>query len=230
MAVVVTARARQGNQLCYGDAAPKKKPVFMDSYRPKVTLVRRLLRGGLMRVASFAMVMVISATPTAVALQEGEIPIVYGFLICDGPLEPGCKHFAASEFTSAVRVFRLFADRGDARAQNNLGVLFESGAGVHESKSEALRWYRQSAKAGLPLAQHNLAVLIAADYILGTAENPRNRSADFVEAYVLLSLAASQGLDIASRGRSDLVKYMSTDEIATANAELKKRALSTSSE
>ena len=177
-----------------------------------------------MRVATLVIALLAAATPAAADLQEWEIPFVYGSLICDGPLEPGCKQFAAGEFAGAVRVFHPLADRGDARAQNNLGVLCESGAGLPKSKPEALRWYRRSANARVPLAQNNLAVLVSTDHILGTAENPSNRNADLVEAYVLFTLAASQGLDIASRGRSDLVKHMTVEEIEKAEAEIKKRA------
>ncbi len=179
-----------------------------------------------MRVATLVVVLLAAAISAAAGLKDSEIPLVYGFLICDGPMEPGCKQFAAGEFAAAVRVFQPLADRGDARAQNNLGVLYESGAGVQESKAEALRWYRRSANARVPLAQHNLAVLIAADHILGTAENPSNRKADFIEAYVLFTLAASQDLEMASGGRSDLVQYMTAEEIERAEAELKKRTSS----
>ena len=157
------------------------------------------------------------------ALEEWEVPLVWDFLVCDGPLSPGCEAFSNSDFETAASSFRALADRGDSGAWNNLGVLFESGAGVAQSKAEALRWYRRGADAGLPMAQHNLGVLVAADHVLGTVEDPSTRSADFIEAYVLFGLAESQGLDLAAQGRMDLARHMNRDEITAAEKQLKDR-------
>ena len=42
------------------------------------------------------------------------------------------------------------AERGDAQAQFNLGVMYDKGRGVSQDDAEAFKWYRQAAERGLP--------------------------------------------------------------------------------
>jgi len=60
------------------------------------------------------------------------------------------------------------AERGDAEAQFNLGVMRENGLEnsrytVEGSRPEALRWFRAAAEQGLPRAQLKLAEIYAAE-------------------------------------------------------------------
>lgn len=155
----------------------------------------------------------------AAELQSWEVPATLEYLVCEGAIEPGCERFADEQFDAALNIFRPLAERGDPGAQNNLGVLFETGSAVPESKGNAIQWYRRAAAENLALAQTNLAILIAADHILGTAD-PSRRTQDFVEAYVLFSSATSQGLDLAADGLRDLIQYMTEEEIAEAKSRI----------
>ena len=47
---------------------------------------------------------------------------------------------------------------GCAPAQNNLGVCYESGAGVPKDTAQAVVWYRKAAEQGLARAQCNLGI------------------------------------------------------------------------
>ena len=69
------------------------------------------------------------------------------------------KAIERGHYATAERALRKAAERGDLRAQNNLGYLYEHGLGVAQSYAEALSWYSRAAEAGLPEAQHNLATL-----------------------------------------------------------------------
>ncbi|SRR5258708_4245542 len=53
---------------------------------------------------------------------------------------------------------RESADRGDAGAQYNLGVMYDGGEGqvVPQNYGEASKWYRKAAEQGFAKAQHNL--------------------------------------------------------------------------
>jgi len=62
-------------------------------------------------------------------------------------------------YATAERALRKPAAEGDARAQNNLGYLYEHGLGVAQSYASALHWYQKAADAGLPEAKFNLATL-----------------------------------------------------------------------
>ena len=56
--------------------------------------------------------------------------------------------------------FRRAADQGHARAQSQLGVLFETGKGLPADRDEALLWYGKAASQGLPAAQVNVGLLL----------------------------------------------------------------------
>jgi TPR repeat protein len=58
-----------------------------------------------------------------------------------------------------VRWYRLAADQGDADAQFNLGVMYDTGRGVPQDDAEAERWYRLAADQGDANAQSNLGVM-----------------------------------------------------------------------
>jgi TPR repeat protein len=62
----------------------------------------------------------------------------------------------AKDYAEAVRLFRLAAAQGHARAQFNLGVMFESGLGVAQDRAEAIRLYRLAAAQGHATAQNGL--------------------------------------------------------------------------
>jgi TPR repeat protein len=60
------------------------------------------------------------------------------------------------------------AERGDAEAQFNLGIICENGVddnryAVEGSRSEAEKWFLAAAEQGLPRAQIKLAEMYAAD-------------------------------------------------------------------
>ncbi|MDR3262633.1 MAG: hypothetical protein LBT78_12495 [Tannerella sp.] len=52
---------------------------------------------------------------------------------------------------------RASAEQGNAKAQNNLGFLYEVGQGVPQDDGEAVKWYRKAAEQGHAKAQYNLA-------------------------------------------------------------------------
>jgi TPR repeat protein len=53
------------------------------------------------------------------------------------------------------------AEKGDARAQYNLGLLYASGLGVSHDYQAALKWHRSAARQGHAGAQNALAQMYA---------------------------------------------------------------------
>lgn len=51
------------------------------------------------------------------------------------------------------------AEQGDAKAQNNLGFMYDVGLGVRQDDAEALRWYSKAAAQGDAKALHNLGLM-----------------------------------------------------------------------
>ena len=158
---------------------------------------------------------------TAKSISKFEMLVTIQFLDCEEPATQGCEAFSSGEFSSSLDYFMGLAETGDAAGQNNVGVMYEGGAGVSKDDSEALLWYQMAAAQNHALAQYNLAVLIAADHILGTAD-PNRKEEDFVTAYVWLQRAAQQGLEFAVDGLSDLRPHMTAVQIAEAERRLKK--------
>src|SRR3546814_16962531 len=82
-----------------------------------------------------------------------ELDFVKGFLLRPPALAPAYEAFAAGDYAAAFQAYRGSANRGDAAAQNNLGILYEVGAGVPADSAQAESWYRRAAEQGLPLGQ-----------------------------------------------------------------------------
>jgi TonB family protein len=99
-----------------------------------------------------------------------------------GPMEDGQAAYDGGDYAAAQLLWRPLAEQGIARAQNNLGVLYENGKGVPKDINEALKWYRLAAEQGYAGAQNNLGLIYALGLVV-----PR----DPVHAYMWFSLAAA---------------------------------------
>ena len=101
---------------------------------------------------------------------------------------------------------RAGADKGDAKAQYELGRAFFSGTlGVAKDEAEAVKWFRKAAEQNLADAQYNLGVYY--DSGEGVAK-------DEVEAYKWWLLAAGQGNDDAKYNMTIVENKMSREQIA----------------
>ena len=60
---------------------------------------------------------------------------------------------------SKVKKIKKAAEQGNSIAQNNLGVMYESGDGVEQNFNKAFEWYEKAALKGNDTAQCNLADL-----------------------------------------------------------------------
>ena len=90
-----------------------------------------------------------------------------------------------------VRAYRSSAEKGDAKAQAELGHLYSHGQGVPQDYSEAVLWYRKGAEQGEARAENGLAYM----YLHGLAV-----SQDFGEAIRWYRKAADQGYMKAESG------------------------------
>src|SRR5258708_35408864 len=58
------------------------------------------------------------------------------------------------DYATALGRLSPLAEKGDARAQFDLGFMQPYGWGVQRKPAEAIAWYRKAAEQGLPAAQH----------------------------------------------------------------------------
>ncbi len=57
---------------------------------------------------------------------------------------------------------KVLAEKGDAQAQYNLGVMYERGDGVPRDFKKAVKWFRKAAEQEFADAQYNLGVMYGA--------------------------------------------------------------------
>ncbi len=120
--------------------------------------------------------------------------------------------YERGDHAAAVRELRPLAERGDARAQYNLGFMYKKGHGVPQDDAEAVRWYRKSAEQGIAEAQNWLAFMY---------DNGQGVPQDYVQAQKWYNLAASrfppgEPRDIAVKNRDHVAKKMTPAQISEA--------------
>jgi TPR repeat protein len=66
----------------------------------------------------------------------------------DDAVRRGQQAYDRGDFTSAIVAWREAAEAGSAAAQNELGLMFQTGPGASPDYAEALKWYRLAAEQG----------------------------------------------------------------------------------
>ena len=103
------------------------------------------------------------------------------------------------DFATAVRLYRLLADQGDAGAQFILGAMYSLGRGVSRDDAQAVTWYLKAAGQGHAVAQNNLGFMYARG--LGVSQND-------TQAHRWFSLAAASGHSDAAKSRDRIAAKM----------------------
>ena len=80
------------------------------------------------------------------------------------------------------------AEQGHAKAQDNLGIMYEAGWGITEDDVQAVYWFTKAAEQGYAEAQFSLGVM----YDIGAGV-----SEDKVQAVYWYKKAAEQGYALA---------------------------------
>ena len=70
----------------------------------------------------------------------------------------GLRAYRDGAYASAFQSWKVLAEKGDAKAQFNLGLMYKQGNGIKQDLKKALKWYRKSAINGYPRAQYALAL------------------------------------------------------------------------
>lgn len=110
----------------------------------------------------------------------------------------------------------LAAERGDAAAQFNLGIMYagrldDNGNPVAPDRALAMTWLRKAAEQGLPRAQSRLAVLLA--------EQPSTTESDVSAcAWFILALTGLSGIhhEEAAAGYQRAALRLTASELAEA--------------
>jgi TPR repeat protein len=123
--------------------------------------------------------------------------------------------YERKDMPTAVRIWKVWAGKGNAEARTLLGAMYWSGEGVPRDHKEAARLYLLAANQGYARAQNNIG------FMLGFGEG--TPPPDDVEAYKWLSLAIANytaknqdRLDQARQDLATLAKRMTPAQIAEA--------------
>ena len=107
------------------------------------------------------------------------------------------------DFATALKEWKPLAEQGDAFAQYNLGVMYDTGDGVPQDYKEAVRWNRLAAEQGFEKAQYNLANR----YYYGEGVIK-----DIVYAHMWKNISVSNGIDEAREHLKTFEKKMTSSQ------------------
>ena len=124
-----------------------------------------------------------------------------------GEWEDGYAAYERQDYITAVRKWRIVAERGDRSGQSILGSMYAQGQGVPQDYFIAVKWYRLAAAQGEIKAQYKLGFMYA---------NGQGVPRDFVRSYMWSYLAAIAGHPEAARVRDLAEKSLNLDQFSTA--------------
>ncbi len=116
------------------------------------------------------------------------------------------------DYAEAIKWYHKAAEQGHARAQHNLGRMYDAGEGMPQDYAEAVKWYGKAAEQGHAGAQNNLCL----KYVDG-----KGVQQDYVQAYKWCELAAAhlsdrENRDKAQKNRGFVAGKMTPAQIAEA--------------
>lgn len=128
--------------------------------------------------------------------------------------------YERKDMATAARIWKVWADKGNAEARTLLGAMYWSGEGVPRNHTEAARLYLLAANQGYARAQNDIGFM----YGFGEGIPPRND----VEAYKWLTLAIAaytarnqDRLDQAKKDKTTLAARMTKAQIGEAEGLVK---------
>src|SRR5438445_635353 len=133
-------------------------------------------------------------------------------------IDVGGRWGVIQDDAEGVKWFRKAADKGDASAQYNLGIMYINGQGVRQDYAEALKWHLKAAEQGYADAQYE----IGRRYFAG-----QGLAKDYSEAVRWARKAAEQGHAMAQlvlssyyfQGLGDYVESYKWSILAAAKGE-----------
>ncbi|MDB9867302.1 sel1 repeat family protein [Pseudomonadales bacterium] len=137
---------------------------------------------------------------------------------------------------------KALAEQGDAKAQNNLGLMYANGNGTPQDYKEAVKWFRAAAEQGLLVSQITLALTYdlsaipqdqkeAYKWFKAAAEQGSVEAQfelgliyakgvgvlqDYKWAHMWYNLAAANGSELGRTNRDEIAKQMTPADISEA--------------
>jgi len=155
----------------------------------------------------------------------------------------GWDAFNREDYATAYRIWKTLAEKKDAHAQNNLGLMYQLGRGVVQDHKEAAKWFRLAANQGHSSGQRNIGLMYkrghgvvqdykeavkwfrlsanqgnanAQDNLGGMYENGHGVVQNNVRAHKWYNISSSNGATWAGESRDDIAKRMTQADISRA--------------
>lgn len=78
------------------------------------------------------------------------------FQVAEAGYKEGLVAYGRKDYVTALKEWKPLAEKGDALAQFNLGLMYRKGQGVPRDYKEAVKWYRKAAEQGNAEGQYSL--------------------------------------------------------------------------
>jgi hypothetical protein len=124
-------------------------------------------------------------------------------------VDDGWAAFQKGDYATALKLLMPMAQKGNAVAELDIGIMYFGGKGLPQDRREAAKWFKASAEQGVLGAQNNLGIA----YATGDGV-PRN----LVLAYMWFSLAADQGGTISAKYRDHVATELTPEELKSAQS------------
>jgi TPR repeat protein len=121
--------------------------------------------------------------------------------------EKGLTAVNHGDYATALKEWTPLAKQGHAKAQYNLGVMYNNGWGVVQNYKTAVKWYTLAAEQGHASAQKNLGVIY---------KNGDGVLQDNIYAHLWYNISASSGASNAAENRTIVEEKMTTADISKA--------------
>jgi TPR repeat protein len=121
----------------------------------------------------------------------------------DGEFRKGLTAFNRGDYSTALRVWRPLAERGDPRSESGIGFMYHRGMGVDVDDREAVSWLSRAAEHGQAEGQLMLGVLFY---------DGRGVPKSYVQAYAWCELAETNGNADAMLCRDAALESMSNSD------------------
>ena len=131
----------------------------------------------------------------------------YSSIGLSADFQKGLAAFQKGDFATALIEWKTLAEQGHAKAQYNLGVMYDNGEGVVQDYKTAAKWYTLAAEQGNASAQYSLGVMYG---------NGNGVIQDNIYAHMWWNISASNGDKSASKYREIIAKEMTSADISAA--------------
>jgi len=143
--------------------------------------------------------------------------VVRNNLLDEPGLEQAFDAFDNRDYYDAFEMFLDAAKVGNATAQYNVGLCYDTNSGVWRDDQAAEEWYRKAAEQGIGKAQYNLCCLLAADIMTSDDKSSQeDQDRKMVDAYMWLTIANEQGCSESADAPKRVAAHMSPEQIEEA--------------